>query len=117
MNVESKLYLTGPDGRRIFGPGPAELLEHVDRCGSLRSAALEMGLSYSKALKMIRRAEQGLTSPLLSSESGGNGGGRSAITPQARQLLDWFSHCRQAAQTAVEAQMADGFPWQSPHLK
>ena len=39
MEAEGKLYLTDETGRRIFGPGPAELLEQVERTGSLRAAA------------------------------------------------------------------------------
>ena len=31
MEAEGKLYLTDETGRRIFGPGPAELLEQEQK--------------------------------------------------------------------------------------
>ena len=76
MRGEGKFYLTDETGRRIFGPGPAELLEQVERTGSLRAAAQKMGLSYSKALKILHTAERGLAMPLVSTEAGGLGGRR-----------------------------------------
>lgn len=105
MRGEGKFYLTDETGRRIFGPGPADLLEQVERTGSLRAAAQEMGLSYSKAQKILHAAERGLAMPLVSTEAGGLGGGGSTITPQAQALLAWFRQARQAVQEAAQAQL------------
>lgn len=106
MRAEGRFYLTDEDGRRIFGPGPAQLLEQVERTGSLRAAAQKMGLSYSKALKILHAAERGLAAPLVSTESGGLGGGGSTITPQARALLAWFRQAQQAVEQTARAQLA-----------
>ena len=106
MRGEGRFYLTDQAGRRIFGPGPAELLEQVERTGSLRAAAERMGLSYSKALKILRAAERGLAMTLVSTEAGGLGGGGSTLTPQARALLAWFRQARRAVEEAAQAQVA-----------
>ena len=106
MQGEGKFYLTDEAGRRIFGPGPAELLEQVERTGSLRAAAGKMGLSYSKALKILHTAERGLAMPLVSTEAGGLGGGGSTITPQARALLAWFRQARRAVGDPPGPQLA-----------
>lgn len=105
MQGGGKFYLTDEAGRRIFGPGPAELLEQVERTGSLRAAAGKMGLSYSKALKILHTAERGLAMPLVSTEAGGLGGGGSTITPQARALLAWFRQARRAVEETARAQL------------
>ena len=105
MQGEGKFYLTDEAGRRIFGPGPAELLEQVERTGSLRAAAGKMGLSYSKALKILHTAERGLAMPLVSTAAGGLGGGGSTITPQARALLAWFRQARRAVEETARAQL------------
>ena len=42
---------------KFFGPGVASLLRLVERTGSLQTAAAEMQMSYSKAWKIIRKAE------------------------------------------------------------
>lgn len=105
MQGEGKFYLTDQAGRRIFGPGPAELLEQVARTGSLRAAAQEMGLSYSKAQKILHAAERGLAVPLVSTEAGGLGGGGSTLTPQAQVLLAWFRQAQRAVEQAARAQL------------
>ena len=45
------------EGVKVFGMGPCALLEAVDRAGTLSQAADELGMSYSKAWSIIKRAE------------------------------------------------------------
>ena len=75
----------------LFGSGAARLLEATGRLGSLRAAAQEMGMSYRKALEIIRRSEAGLGQPLLEKSIGGAGGGGSRLTEYARSLTDRFT--------------------------
>ena len=44
-------------GEKCFGPGIAELLTRVQETGSLRAAAGEMDLAYSKAWRMVKNSE------------------------------------------------------------
>lgn len=77
----------GEDGHRVFGPGPADLLERVGELGSLRAAAIDMGMAYTKATRIVRDAEAALGFALTERTVGGTGGGGSRLTPQARSLL------------------------------
>ena len=72
---------------KIFGPGIAELLEHVDELHSLRKATMEMGMAYSKAWSIVKNAENALGFPLLSSKVGGRGGGYAELTERGRSFL------------------------------
>lgn len=72
---------------RCFGPGVARLLRQVEALGSLRKAAASMGMAYSKAWHIYKRAEQGLGMPLLTTDIGGSGGGGAKLTKEALQLL------------------------------
>ena len=47
-------------GMRVFGPGARELLRCVDETGSLSQGAKKMGMSYSKAWRMVGEIERGL---------------------------------------------------------
>lgn len=87
MRADLRAYLVGDDDRRVFGPGPAELLERVDALGSLRAAAIEMGMAYTKATRIVREAEAALGFALTERTVGGSGGGGSSLTPAARDLL------------------------------
>ena len=74
-------------GEKCFGPGPAALLEATDRLGSLRAAAAEADMAYSKAWTSLRSCEQALGFPLLEREAGGRRGGGSRLTAPGRSLL------------------------------
>ncbi len=90
MNQQCKIFLVDNEGRKFFGCGPAELLERVDQCGSLRQAAKQMYLSYSKAIKMIRAADIGFGFPLLETKAGGTGGGGCSLTMEGRRAVARF---------------------------
>lgn len=87
MIPELRLFLCDDEAQRFFGNGPYRLLCRVSESGSLRVAAVEMGMSYSKAHAIIRRAEDALGYRLTSRVIGGKGGGGSSLTPEAENLL------------------------------
>jgi molybdate transport system regulatory protein len=72
---------------RAFGDGPARLLEGVEQAGSLRKAAAELSMSYNKAWRILRAAEQRLGFALLDRSVGGPLGGGSQLTPRALDLM------------------------------
>ena len=45
---------------KCFGPGVAQLLHRVERLHSLRAAAMEMEMAYSKAWTVIKNSENAL---------------------------------------------------------
>lgn len=78
------------DGEKIFSPQLAELLTRIDRCASIRTAALEMNIAYSNAWTMLRASEAALGFPLIERKVGGPGGGGSELTEQGRTLLEKY---------------------------
>jgi len=87
MDIEIKIYIFSEYGEAVLGRGPIELLENVDSMGSIRSAALNMNMSYSKAHGRIRRIEKNLKKKILKRKIGGKNGGGSCLTPYARSLV------------------------------
>ena len=74
-----------------FGKGIAQILELVEQYGSLTAAYKTMGMSSSKAWKILHRAEADLGYPLLKSISGGAHGGGTVLTPEGKELLEKYS--------------------------
>ena len=83
MREQIKLYLCNEEGQRFFGEGPYQLLRCIERCGSLRSAAQEMNMAYTKAFHLIRHAEEELGFPLTEKTIGGTGGGMAGVVDAA----------------------------------
>nr|WP_317284082.1 LysR family transcriptional regulator [uncultured Sellimonas sp.] len=88
--IQPVLKLTLEKEDRFFGPGVAELLEHIVEKGSIQAACLEMDMSYSKGWKIIKRAEKELGFSLLYTHNGGAHGGRSELTTEGKEFLDQY---------------------------
>ena len=72
---------------KCFGPGVAMLLERVKWLHSLRSAAMDMDMAYSKAWTILRSAERQLGFKLISSTTGGRHGGGAVLTAEGERML------------------------------
>ena len=88
VNIKLKLSLKiTSDEENILGPGIIKLLQLIDREQSLRRAAKTMALSYSKAWRIINVAETHWGFALTEKKIGGEHGGQSSLTAQARDLI------------------------------
>ena len=77
-------------GEPLFGPGTFDLLVLVDETGSLHQAAKLMGMSYNKAWRAMRQAEDHLGLKLLARRTGGSDGGGSVLTEDGVKLMERF---------------------------
>lgn len=92
-----KLSLSGEEGQVFFGPGVLELLGGIRETGSIQRAAKGMGLSYVKALKILRQTEEGFGRAFLSRRKGGNERGRSELTEFGARFLERYeAFCTEA---------------------
>ena len=71
----------------MIGPGKAELLERIGRCGSIAAAGREMGMSYKRAWQLIGTLNAMFKEPLVDSTRGGPGGGGAVLTETGRTVL------------------------------
>lgn len=95
MEPVTKVFLLDDEGERFFGEGPYRLLLAVETEGSLRAAAASMGMAYTKALRLVRHAEQALGFALTQRTTGGRDGGGSRLTPQGKEFLDQYAAYRE----------------------
>ncbi len=75
------------DETGFFGPGRSELLQRIDQTGSINKAAKQMHMSYKKAWEMITMLNTQASQPLVILHAGGERGGGSEITNEARELI------------------------------
>jgi molybdate transport system regulatory protein len=90
------------EGRYVFGFGIAEILRAVDRAGSIKQAADDLGKSYRYVWGRVKDAEEALGQRLVETKVGGQGVQRSALTPEARRLARTFLKVRDTMLRAVE---------------
>ncbi|MCA9203007.1 MAG: LysR family transcriptional regulator [Planctomycetales bacterium] len=94
------------DGRYSFGHGIAEILSAIERTGSIKVAASELGKSYRYVWGRVKQAEQTLGQTLVQTQVGGQGERRSLLTEFARHSLDEFRALRQRMIELVEQEFA-----------
>ena len=90
LPVAARVKLTLCTEERFFGPGVCELLERIRETGSIQAAAARMELSYTKAWKILNRAEEELGTSLITRVSGGRNGGSSTLTPAGEEAVKDF---------------------------
>ena len=99
--VTTRIKLTLHTKERFFGPGICELLEKIRETGSIQAAAAEMEMSYTKAWKIVNRAEREMGISLITRQSGGRKGGSSTLTEAGeRAVCDFREMEKKLSETA-----------------
>lgn len=88
--LKFKVWLENTKGQGILGDGKFELLEMIDKYGSLSAAADKMGISYRKAWGNVKEAEEKLGFLLVEKHRGGAHGGSSVLTPEGKKLIEAY---------------------------
>jgi molybdate transport system regulatory protein len=103
FKVNGSLWLEC-NGISFFGPGPVELLKNIDETGSINKAATKMKMSYKKALDLIHTLNKQATSPVVLAQAGGDNGGGSIITNEAKELIKYHIGLRKRFKTFLETE-------------
>jgi len=96
LKLRYKIWLE-KDEEKVFGDGPLDILQRVERTGSLRKAAEEINMSYSQAWNLIKDLEKRLGFDLLKRKVGGEKGGGSELSEEAKELMMKFEIFRNKA--------------------
>ncbi|MDG6225347.1 MAG: LysR family transcriptional regulator [Candidatus Thermoplasmatota archaeon] len=91
----------GDGGRGVVGKGRITLLKLIEERGSLRKAAMDMGMSYRNAWGVIRHIEEQLDIRMVESSRGGANGGRTRLTYEARKMIDEYDSARERVDKAL----------------
>jgi len=73
-----------------MGPGKAELLEAIEREGSISAAGRVMGMSYRRAWTLVDTMNRCWSEPVVQTAIGGAGKGGAKLTAFGVRLLDAY---------------------------
>jgi molybdate transport system regulatory protein len=88
-----------------LGPGMAELLQRIGELGSIRKAAVAMGMSYRKAWLLIQGLQQTFGAAVVITETGGAAGGGAQLTELGTALLKSYRTIQARAARAAEDEL------------
>jgi molybdate transport system regulatory protein len=97
--------LFGPE--IAVGPGKVALLGAIEKTGSISAAARDLGMSYRRAWLLIDTMNHCFREPVVSTTSGGKGGGGALVTPTGKEVLRRYQTMEATAADSVHDQIAE----------
>ena len=107
MDLKVKIYLTDDGGEKFMGIGVIWLLEEIGKAGSLRKAAINLGISYTKSYAMLSRAEENLAFPRVERRKGGSNHEGAVLTEKAKEFIKLYWDFQSRAKERVEEEFED----------
>lgn len=88
-----------PEGR--VGPGKIDLLERIEKHGSIAAAARAMEMSYRRAWELVDGLGRCFGRPVVTAQMGGAGGGGARLTPFGHVLVTQYRAIERKARQAA----------------
>ncbi|MHC4916753.1 MAG: winged helix-turn-helix domain-containing protein [Planctomycetota bacterium] len=107
LHPRFKLWISSEDAQGVFGDGKWRLLAAIERAGSLRAAAQELGISYRKAWGDLKKAEECLGITFIHKHRGGSKGGDTVLTDEGRKWVAAYSRFREDLEQAAEVSFGE----------
>ena len=90
------------DGELYLGWGRVQLLENVDKLGSIASAAQAMGLGYRNAWLWVQAMNRLAPSPLVEVVTGGAGGSHATLTDEGHKAVAEYKELHNKMQESLK---------------
>lgn len=104
MELEALLTLNANE-KLFANPKRIALLEQIGKSGSISQGAKLAGLSYRAAWNAVNDMNQASPQPVITSETGGKGGGGASLTEFGTRLIKVYSLMNQMQSMAMQALM------------
>jgi molybdate transport system regulatory protein len=101
LQVKLQLYCAG---LHAMGPGKADLLEAIDREGSISAGGRATGISYRKCWLLVDSMNRTWAGPLIETRFNGGRGGGASLTDLGKEVLAAFRRLEQEVGDATSGQ-------------
>ena len=103
-NARMKLTLRILLGDNIaMGPGKADLLEAIEKTGSISAAGRSIEMSYRRAWLLVDEMNRCFKSPLVTAAKGGAHGGGTQLTAAGKKVLEQYRQVESATKQLAAA--------------
>lgn len=107
MKFRSSQILINDEGGIVMGNGRMQILESLDRAGSINQTSKEMKMSYKSVWSKVKSSEMNFGKPIVSADK--KTGTR--LTPEGKSLLEKYrqlkNRCMQADDMIFEDIFSD----------
>lgn len=102
--IKSRIWIEGKDGV-CLGEGRIQILKAIEKEGSLSKAAKLLGISYKKAWHLVDSINKNAEEPILTTNTGGNGGGGTQLTSYGKDMIKAFETINKNCWKFLDKQM------------
>ena len=99
--IKGRVWLE-KDGELYLGWGRVQLLENIDKLGSISTAAKVMGLGYRNAWLWVQSMNRLAPSPLVEVVTGGAGGNHARLTDEGHKAVAEYRERHERMQKAIK---------------
>src|SRR6516225_11896778 len=89
-----------------IGPGKIQLLENIQKFGSISAAGRAMDMSYKRAWDLVDEINRVCRQAAVERQTGGRNGGGAALTPFGASLVARYRKIERDAMGAVKKELA-----------
>ena len=104
--IKSRIWIEA-NGHILLGEGRVSLLKAIEANGSLSKAAKSLGMSYKKAWSLVDAINSRAEERVVTTSTGGKGGGGTILTAYGRSLVDTFESINENCWTFLDNQIKD----------
>lgn len=90
-----------------LGPGKVDLLQAVERCGSITAAAKDQTMSYRRAWLLLDEMNRAFAEPVVEASFGGAKGGGARLSGTGRAVIDIYRRVQAKAEAAIADELAE----------
>ncbi len=105
LKLRSSQWIVDEQGRTIIGKGRMEILEHIEKTGSINQAAKRMKMSYKAVWSKIKASEKHFGTTLVHTDRCKG----SHLSPEGRALVEKFKRLQQRCRRADDDIFAEIF--------
>ncbi|HIF58925.1 MAG TPA: LysR family transcriptional regulator [Rhodospirillales bacterium] len=84
-----------------LGPGKIELINAIEKTGSISGAAKMMGMSYRRAWNLVDSINQDFSAEIIITSSGGKGGGGALVSKVGLDIIEQYQKIEEKALDSV----------------
>lgn len=89
------------DADNRIGPGKIDLLDQIERTGSISAAGRVMNMSYRRAWLLVDAMNRTFHAPVVATRLGGTSAGRAWLTPLGREVVQLYREIGEVARDAA----------------
>ena len=91
----------------VLGPGKIQLIQAIDRTGSISAAARELGMSYRRAWLLVDALNRMFSQLVIRTSSGGAKGGGAKVTAFGRAVAAAYLRAEERTSSVIREEFAD----------